>query len=249
VFAPLYDSALAVLTHHGAKGVCATIPNVTAVPYFTATSMTATIAAVAARPLPAGAPAGSRMRLSGRKSPFTGVVQVIKPLTGADLFTLGAAPLLADTTTRNITSSNPLTLGLRLRLRQGEVVYAATNGSIIAANALASGSVLDSLEITRAQAATVALNNIIKATAARYHVPVADMNAFFDKINREGFVTSGITNTTAFISGNLFSLDGVHPAPRGYAVIANELLRVINQNYSASLPYVDPGQYRGVRLP
>ena len=49
-----------------------------------------------------------------------------------------------------------------------------------------------------------------------------------------------MNNTTTFASGNLFSLDGVHPTPRGYAVVANEFIRVINayltRHYSHSSP-------------
>ena len=53
-----------------------------------------------------------------------------------------------------------------------------------------------------------------------------------------------------YISGNLFSLDGVHPTPRGYALIANEM-----DSGHQCLLRLDPGrsvnanEYRGVLLP
>lgn len=249
VFTALYDSAVAVVSKRGrVKGLCVTIPNVTAIPYFSANSMSAALSAVQARPLPAGAPAGARLRLTARKLPLTGVVQVVKPLSANDLFTLGARSVIDDTTTTIVTSTNPATPGLRLRLRQGDGVWAA-DGSLIAARPLISNIVLDSLEIVRTRDVTATFNNIIKATALRYSVPVADMNVFFDQINRDGVVAGGVTNTTAYITGNLFSLDGVHPTPRGYAVVANQLITVINAAYGATIPLLNAGEYRGVRMP
>jgi hypothetical protein len=37
----------------------------------------------------------------------------------------------------------------------------------------------------------------------------------------------------------MFSLDGVHPAPLGYAVVANEFIRAINATYDANIEPVD----------
>ena len=64
-----------------------------------------------------------------------------------------------------------------------------------------------------------------------------------------GIVTNGVNNTAAFISGNLFSLDGVHPTPRGYAIVANEMIKVINTKYGCQVPTVNPNDYRGVKFP
>ena len=89
----------------------------------------------------------------------------------------------------------------------------------------------------------------MRAKAGAKGLAVFDAYTFFNGIAAAGIATSGVNNTTAYITGNLFSLDGVHPTPRGYAVIANELLRIINDQYGATLPLVDPGQYRGVKLP
>ncbi|MBC7449537.1 MAG: G-D-S-L family lipolytic protein, partial [Hymenobacteraceae bacterium] len=78
---------------------------------------------------------------------------------------------------------------------------------------------------------------------------VFDAYTFFNDIAARGIATSGVNNTTAYITGHLFSLDGVHPSPRGYAVIASELLRIINSKYGSTLPLLDAGQYRTVKLP
>jgi hypothetical protein len=58
-----------------------------------------------------------------------------------------------------------------------------------------------------------------------------------------------VAYSPAFITGNLFSLDGVHPTPRGYAIIANEMIKAINGKYQARIPTVDVTQYRAVLFP
>ncbi|AMR27639.1 hypothetical protein A0257_11395 [Hymenobacter psoromatis] len=117
------------------------------------------------------------------------------------------------------------------------------------ANAIPSDYVLDATEIAAVVARTTQLNAIIAKTALRFKVPVVDMNAFFTSVAINGVVTNAVSNTATFATGNIFGLDGVHPTPRGYAVIANEWIRVINASYGSSVPGVNPNDYRGVLLP
>ena len=67
-----------------------------------------------------------------------------------------------------------------------------------------------------------------------------------DELNTSGifYGTGGITSTYA--TGGGFSLDGVHPTARGYAVIANDIIEVINNGFGANIPPVDPNAYTTV---
>jgi hypothetical protein len=38
-----------------------------------------------------------------------------------------------------------------------------------------------------------------------------------------------------YVKGGAFSLDGVHPTARGYALIANKFIEAINAKYGATL--------------
>jgi lysophospholipase L1-like esterase len=109
--------------------------------------------------------------------------------------------------------------------------------------------VLDPIEQTEVTGRTTQLNAIIAKTARQNKVALADMNAFFNFVSQQGVVSNAVNNTTTFASGNIFGLDGVHPTPRGYALVANEFIRVINSNYGASVPTVNPNEYRGVVFP
>ena len=145
-------------------------------------------------------------------------------------------------TVRLATSADLLTL-----TAQGYI--AATGAGSLPTNPLPSQYVLDAAEVSNVVSRTTQLNAIIAKTARQNKVALADMNAFFTSIAQQGIVTNAVNNTATFASGNLFSLDGVHPTPRGYAVIANEFIRVINANYGASVPTVSPNSYRGVVFP
>ena len=46
----------------------------------------------------------------------------------------------------------------------------------------------------------------------------------------------------------LFSLDGVHPNARGYAVIANEIIKVINREFKTNLPLKNASYYPGINI-
>ena len=142
---------------------------------------------------------------------------------------------------RLATSADLLTL-----TAQGVV---ATGAGSTPTNPLPNNYVLDAAEITAVVTRTNQLNAIIANEALRFKVPVADMNMFFTLVATRGLITNAVNNTATFATGNLFSLDGVHPTPRGYAVIANEWIRVINAYYGSTIQSVDANLYRGVLLP
>ena len=120
-------------------------------------------------------------------------------------------------------------------------------------NPLRNGEVLDEAEVTAVKSATTEFNSKIAAAAQAENLAFVDMNAFFKSAQivngKPGLVTNGITYSPSFISGNIFSLDGVHPTPRGYAIIANEIIKGINAKYNANIPLVDETQYRAVLFP
>ncbi|WP_242921973.1 SGNH/GDSL hydrolase family protein [Pontibacter liquoris] len=120
-------------------------------------------------------------------------------------------------------------------------------------NPLANSEVLDEVEVTAVKAATTNFNNMLSTAAQAKSLVYVDMNAFFNSIQmKEGKATlnlNAISYSPAFISGNLFSLDGVHLTPRGYAIVANEIIRNINNKYGAHVPTADETQYRAVLFP
>lgn len=251
-----YNQVVDVLTANGAKGVVATIPAVTNVPLFTTVPTAAVIAQINATPIPAalvptivaqlGLPVGSALPAGTRFGLFirTGTAATaVREATATDLLLLPARAFINSAPT----GTNPFPGGVGLVVPG---VPAATATALAAAsNAVPNNLVLDNAEITNVTNRTNELNAVIVASAQRKGLAVFDANAYFTTVARFGVVTNGVNNTAAFVSGNLFSLDGVHPTPRGYALVANEMIKVINSTYGAKVPTVNPNDYRGVRFP
>jgi hypothetical protein len=218
-----YRNIVRTISKNGTiKGVVANIPNVTNVPYFTAVAVPAIIASIKANTALPNSASASLYITTGTGS--------VREATATDLLTLPASAIIG---TRPAGSQLPVGVG-----------YSAT-----LANPLPSEYVLDAAEITTVQTRTTQFNNIIAKTARQYKVPVADMNAFFNTVALGGIAINATANNAAFIRGNLFSLDGVHPTSRGYAVITNEFIKVINANYGSTIPQVNPNDYNALLLP
>ncbi len=55
--------------------------------------------------------------------------------------------------------------------------------------------------------------------------------------------------TAAELYNSVFSTDFVHPNPRGQALIANEIIKILNSKYGATIPTVDPLAFEPIYAP
>lgn len=62
-------------------------------------------------------------------------------------------------------------------------------------------------------------------------------------------VFNGVTYTPEFVKGGTFSLDGIHPNMRGYALCANYWIECINAKFGSNIPQVDVNAYPGIKFP
>lgn len=99
--------------------------------------------------------------------------------------------------------------------------------------------VLTPSEIQIIQDRTNFINNVIRAAAAETGGALLELGPLLVEANTTGIVRGGIAFTADYITGGIFSLDGVHPTPLGYALIANELIGEINATYDADLEQVN----------
>ena len=258
-FTAKYTAITDILTADGAKGLLATIPNVANVPLFTTVPTASTIATVSAAPVPASVVANLTTGLSLTPAQAStirfglfiqalnaaGTAVVTREATAADLLLLPASSVIGTPST----TANPFPRGFGLVITGLAPAQAAGLALAAPSNPLPNSLVLDAVEVDLVQKRTTALNAIIATVAQQKSLALFDANTFFNGIARSGLVVNGVNNTASFVSGNLFSLDGVHPTPRGYAVVANEMIRTINAKYGSAVPGVDATKYRGVRFP
>jgi len=95
-------------------------------------------------------------------------------------------------------------------------------------------------ELKRIRDRTNAINGVIAQAANDFGAPVVDIHAFFNDIVAHGYQAGGnIEYTTDFLTGGIFSYDGVHPAPLAYAVVANLFIDAINQRFNDNIAHVD----------
>ena len=121
------------------------------------------------------------------------------------------------------------------------VFFQAGNGT---ATPLADRFVLSKDEVMELKTATDAYNATIKSIANAKGLAFIDANLLLRNVASFGVSDSGITLKSAFATGGAFSMDGVHPAPRGYALIANEFIKEINKTYGSNMKTVDLAKYR-----
>ncbi len=62
----------------------------------------------------------------------------------------------------------------------------------------------------------------------------------------QGLDFEGVTLAPDFSPSGIFSTDGVHPNPRGNAVLANEMIDFINERFNSDIPRVNSTTYRTV---
>jgi lysophospholipase L1-like esterase len=146
------------------------------------------------------------------------------PLTESDYVTLGASSLLAQ--------------GIGIPAAAGGTGIPLPEGSVDATG-LHAGVILRAGEIALLQSRVVELNDIIKAVAAQFGAEVVDFNAILAGVRAHGYMVGGVTLTSDFLTGGIFSYDGIHPQRLGYAIVANEFVKAINAALGTDVPQVN----------
>ncbi len=116
-------------------------------------------------------------------------------------------------------------------------------------NPLPDALVLDGDEEATAGAAIDAFNTTISTVCAAENADVVDINGALSDITAHGYSVAGEEFDASYVTGGLFSLDGVHPSDRGAGVIANKFIEVLNTKHGMSIPYVDITTLPGIPAP
>jgi len=98
-------------------------------------------------------------------------------------------------------------------------------------------------EISEVKTATDAYNVTIATTAESKGLAFVDTRTTMFQLSTTGIRFGNFQMTSSYVTGGAFSLDGVHPSARGYALIANLFVNAINSKYTATLRTVDLAQY------
>ena len=147
-----------------------------------------------------------------------------------------------------VTAQNPL--GIREMVQGEKILFTAY--TILANPQAAVAPQPDELiltldELDSIQSFTDDYNEIIRGYESG-DIGVIDANAILSELNN-GVFLDGTTVDGNYIQGGLFSLDGIHLTPRGYAIMANRIIAAINTKFGSSIPPANTSYYRAVVLP
>jgi len=259
VFMGAYNALLQNLTSTGAKGIVANLPSITTIPYFTTVPYNAI-------PLDAATAA----TLNGAFAAYNGGLQFVVDntpyLTQAEAdkrmihFVEGQNPvLILDEDLTDLTGVNPELTNMRQATSEDLLVLTSRTflGTTVGGNPqlingvsvpLADKWVLTPQEQTAVETARTAYNQTIENFASQYDLAFFDADALMQQMLTTGITENGITSTAVYATGGGFSLDGVHPSPRGYSIIVNGMIDVINTKYGSNLPKVNVGDYKGLYI-
>ena len=222
-FQNAYTNLLQVMTANGSKGVIATIPDVSEMPYFTTIPWNG---------LTLDAASNSTLN------------SIYNPL--GYYFSVGSNPfMIVDSTAnvfavRQILSTELLTLSLPLdsvKCNQMGVLFPIRDEFV-----------LDAGELQYLRGVIAEYNQIIRDLAAEYNLAVVNVNEFSKNLHT-GFVYNGVTMSSKFVSGGAYSLDGIHFNAKGNALLANEFIKSINLNYKSRIPQVDANSFNSTLFP
>jgi len=272
VFASVYSQQVEALTAGGAKGVLVNIPEVTSIPYFTTVPTNAIpLDAATAAQLNAQFAAYNNQILPG----LVGIGLITPEEAALRMINFSAGqnfPIMTDDDLTDITQilqGPPFNLPAQLatllgQLRQVKsddlIVLIASSelgttpdpsnpqGVIGVSIPLRDGLVLSTTEQARVTAASTAYNATIQSLAGAKGLAFVDAKTALSRVANGGVSYDGGVLTSQFVTGGAFSLDGVHPTPRGYAYTANLIINAINDTYDASIPTVHIGNYATVTV-
>jgi hypothetical protein len=222
-FETAYNNLVQVLTANGAKGVVATIPDVTQMPYFTTIPWNG---------------------LNLDESNVTTLNNIYNPL--GFFFELGSNPFMIedpaanDFGVRQILDGELILLSVPLdsvKCNQMGVLFPLRTEFVLT---------LSEIETLRNQIA--AYNTIIKTIASQKNLAVVETDKLAQNLT-DGFVYNGISMSAKFVSGGAYSLDGIHYNAKGNALLANEFIKAINKKYKSSLHQVNAGNYGATLFP
>ena len=112
---------------------------------------------------------------------------------------------------------------------------------------LADNWVLTETEVNEVKSATDLINGKISSIASELGYAHFDANDMFHRIFSGDVTSNSFNPNDSLVFGGMISLDGVHPTSRGYAIIANEIMKAIDEtygsNFEASGNLVDIGDY------
>jgi hypothetical protein len=107
-------------------------------------------------------------------------------------------------------------------------------------DASGTGYLLDAYTLRNFNEEIMKKNENSKILSEYAKMPIFDINSFYKKILKGTFISDdGVMVDGRWPSGNFFSSDGIYPTAFGQAVIANEIIKIMNSFYNMDIPFIN----------
>ena len=255
-FAYVYNSMITKLIAGGRKGVVANLPYVTTLPYFKTVPYNPVPLDAATITLLMNTTTGyGKYNVGLQYALANNLITSAEAARRTIAFTAVSGnkvviedSYLTDLTNYGIPSYRQTTPEDLIVLPASSFIGTLVGGNPLLVNGvsvpLTDKWVLSKDEILELKTATDAYNGIIQAAATANDLAFVDAKAVMDELSTTGITANNFTLNASYVSGGAFSLDGIHPSPRGYALIANKFIKAINAKYGSNLSGVNLGDYR-----
>ena len=252
-FDTAYNTLANQLAAGGRKGVVANLPYVSTLPYFTTVPYNPVpLDTATAGQLNAGYTAYNNGLLFAQSNGLLSAAEVAQRTISFSASSTNKVVIvdeyLTNLTSFGIPSYRQATSEDLIVLPARNFIGTTVGGNPLQVNGvsvpLADQWVLSKKEIEEVKIATDAYNQTIQTAATNNDLAFVDAKAIMTQVSTVGITANNYTVTSAYVTGGAFSLDGVHPSPRGYALIANEFLKSINAKYGSNIKGVSFADYR-----
>ena len=259
------DAIAGALSTSGAQGVMANIPYVTDIPFFTTVPHNPVPLDAATAAAVNGGYASYNQAMGATQLPND---QIQNPLGGAlsaeeaamRTISFAEGPNAVVIEDENLTDLSAYGIPSIRQATEDDLVVllgASFIGTLADPNnpatvngvgvPLADNWVLTKTEIVEVTEMIDHINGKISSMATQLGYAHFDANNMFQQIFSGDITYNSFNPNASLVFGGMMSLDGVHPTSRGYAVIANEFMKAIDErygsNFEASGNLVDIGDY------
>ncbi len=148
------------------------------------------------------------------------------PLSAGDFVLLTAGPYLAQ--------------GIGIPVGAYNYVNPAAPGN---GQSLPDSVILSVPEASAAITEVTEMNAHLDTLTQRPFVAKVDFHGLLNTVAASGYRLGANTFTLDFITGGLFSLDGVHPNDLAHAVVANLMIDAVNARFGSGVPRLNPSEF------
>lgn len=221
-FQNVFQNIIETLTSNGSKGVIATIPDVTEMPYF------------------------NTIPWNGLTLDAANTALLNSNFNPLFYYSEGSNPfLIVDSTAneffqRQVQPNELMLLSLPL-----DSVKCNLMGVFVP---IRDEFVLDQSEIQLLRTRLAQYNNAIISIANQYNLALVRVDEFCSNL-KTGFTYNGVSMSAKFVSGGAYSIDGIHFNAKGNALLANEFIKSINLNYKSRIPQLNSNAFNATLFP